>query len=260
MSLASIVSGQRHSFYELSDPHRQNYEAIACWYCAPFYALVYLMISIKDFSARDKKLIQLCATKRVLHLGCVGFTDHSIEDKLRLARSSLHFQISEVSDCVGLDNDRESIDQLQAHDIFSNVMYGDAEQLGVLQLEPFDIILASDIIEHLSNPGRMLDGARHLLKSDGRLIVSTPNAFSALAFLRYGIGKFREGAQHVLNYNHQTLEQLLNRHGYQVEHIMTCYQRISSQRAGRLTILGEYVFKTFPRFGGTLLAVASIKS
>lgn len=42
----------------------------------------------------------------------------------------------------------------------------------------FDTIVAGEVIEHLTDPSFLLKEARRVLKSDGKLIVTTPNPWS----------------------------------------------------------------------------------
>jgi SAM-dependent methyltransferase len=216
------------------------------------------MIAPTKFVARDAAIIELCRNRRVLHLGCVGFTDHPIEEKLARARSSLHQCLSDSCDCVGIDNDAASIRELQARGTFTNVWFGDAENLDSLRdLGTFDVVLASDLIEHLGNPGQMLEGAQPFIRAGGLLVISTPNAFGLPNFVRYALGRYREGAQHTLNFNFVTLQHMLERYSYRVQHMMTCYQSISADKAGWKLLPGKMLFSALPKFGGTLLAVCS---
>jgi 2-polyprenyl-3-methyl-5-hydroxy-6-metoxy-1,4-benzoquinol methylase len=220
--------------------------------------LVMKTIRLRSYVERDSWLVARCRGRRVLHLGCVGFTDCPSQDKINNAPLSLHQQLSEVSDCLGIDLDRVTVERMQSRGIFQNCRIGNVERLQELEgLEPVDIVVAGDIIEHLSNPGLMLDGARRLLRGDGQLLVSTPNAMGLLAHLRYGIGRFREGAQHVLCFNALTLAQLLERHGYEVAEAHTCHHRQASASSRLLFKLGRGFFRLFPRFGGTLLVAAT---
>lgn len=60
-----------------------------------------------------------------------------------------------------------------------NPILGDAENLSkTLKNKKFDIILATDIIEHLSSPDNMLEGCYEHLKKGGILFLTTPNLAS----------------------------------------------------------------------------------
>jgi 2-polyprenyl-3-methyl-5-hydroxy-6-metoxy-1,4-benzoquinol methylase len=213
-------------------------------------------VHFSGYISREEEILARCRGQRVMHLGCVGFPDLSLEEKITRARNGLHQSLSQISDCVGIDIDQTTVEQLRSAGVFNNVLVGDAEQLGDLSptLPPFDIALAGDIIEHLSNPGRMLDGIKKRLKPNGRLIISTPNSMGLPGFLRYLAGKYGEAAQHVVCFNALTLTQLLERHGYEVMETFTCYQPLARKRL--LFKAGRAFFRCFPRLGGTLFFVA----
>ena len=217
-------------------------------------------VQLRRYVDRYAEINARCQGKRVLHLGCVGFTDCLIEDKILLARQSLHQRLTEIADCVGIDLDKETVDQLQKRGVFQNVMVGDAERLDALpvKLELFDIVVAGDIIEHLSNPGKMLDGIKRLLKPNGCLLLSTPNSMGLPAYLRYVTGRFHEGLQHVLCFNPITLAQLLQRHGYYVAESFSCHERNAQAAHGLLFGAGKAFLQCFPKLGGTLLFVAQV--
>lgn len=50
----------------------------------------------------------------------------------------------------------------------------DRELSGRIDLETFDLVIFSDVIEHLYRPGDLLEAARPLMKSNGQIIVGTP--------------------------------------------------------------------------------------
>ena len=55
---------------------------------------------------------------------------------------------------------------------------------------PFDVVLAGDVLEHVRDPGRVLEQARELLAPGGRLIVSVPNFGHWYVRLRTVLGVF----------------------------------------------------------------------
>jgi predicted TPR repeat methyltransferase len=208
-------------------------------------------LQVHQFVEREQAVLEMCSGKKVLHLGCVGWTDLPSAEKVKMAAASFHQALSATCDCTGLDIDGKTVEELQKAGLFKNVVTGDAERL--TGEGEYDVVVAGDIIEHLSNPGSMLDGALKVAKSGGMLIVSTPNAFSLPAFARLSGGRFREGAQHVLSFNYLTLQQLLIRHGWRPVSIRGCYQKAALQRA--FFALTSLPLRLFPRFAGTLLMV-----
>ncbi len=60
----------------------------------------------------------------------------------------------------------------------SKLIIGDIEDkdtLNKLKLYKFDLIVLADILEHLKNPGVLLEKLKPFLKKDGKIIISIPN-------------------------------------------------------------------------------------
>jgi 2-polyprenyl-3-methyl-5-hydroxy-6-metoxy-1,4-benzoquinol methylase len=204
---------------------------------------------------RDCELINLARGKRVLHLGAVGFTDFLPEDRAQNAPSTLHWKLTQVADVTGIDYSREVIDAYHRDGIFDNVIYGNVENLSDVEIDgTFDVVIAADIIEHLSNPGLMLEGIKQFCRNGVEVVITTPNAFGVANFLRFAAGTFREGAEHVMTFNVYNLCQILKRHGFTVERIDTCYQQHAAKK--RLFPLMRAMLKRIPAFGGTLFVVS----
>lgn len=92
---------------------------------------------------------------------------------------------------------------------------------------------------------------------NSEILITTPNAFGLLHFIRYTANVFREGSDHVLSLSIFTLQNLLGRHGFHIEGPYTYYNRPASGWKDILRyLIGIPFFKTFPEFGGTLLVVA----
>jgi hypothetical protein len=81
------------------------------------------------------------------------------------------------------------------------------------RVDGLQIIVAGEIIEHVSNAGHLLD----LMRATGaQVILTTPNAFSAAAqsYIKQGIESVNK--EHVAWYSWHTLKTLVERHGYRV--------------------------------------------
>ena len=208
------------------------------------------------YVSRDKNIIDLAKTKKILHLGCVGFTDLETSDRVKSAKDSLHFTLTEIADTTGIDYSSDVIQYYQENGIFNNVVFGDVEKLEAVDIiDTFDIIVAGDILEHLSNPGLMLEGIKRFCNKKTIIIITTPHSFGLMNFIRFIFGKFIEGNEHVMTFNVQNILNLLNRHGFTVNSIDTCYQKYATMKT--LFFVGEVFFKLFPKFGGTLFVVAT---
>jgi 2-polyprenyl-3-methyl-5-hydroxy-6-metoxy-1,4-benzoquinol methylase len=77
---------------------------------------------------------------------------------------------------TGIDVSEQTIAQAKSHNKLSNVNFKvvAADEL-IPQPETFDAIICSEVIEHLSNPEKLLNILNVSLKKDGILIVTVPN-------------------------------------------------------------------------------------
>lgn len=222
------------------------------------------MRQFQGYCSRWDFIIDRCKERVVLHLGCIGITEGSIEEKVRamLEERVIHALIRRHSArVVGIDYDRQSVDDLRRLG-YSEIVYGDVMRLKEAPVDgTFDIVVCGDLIEHLSNPGDMLEGIKRFVTDRSDIIITTPNAFGGLHFLRYLVDKYQEGGDHVLSLQLYTLENLLKRHGYTVTEAWTCYNRPPGPSFEKIKHgLGIALFKIFPKLGGTLCVVAKLQS
>ncbi len=61
------------------------------------------------------------------------------------------------------------------------VVAGDAEQLAFAS-NTFDLVLASELMEHLWDPPSFVDEAYRVLKADGHLVISTPEGIEGMRY------------------------------------------------------------------------------
>lgn len=208
-----------------------------------------------QYQAKHEAVLSRCRGRRVLHLGCVGNNDYSTVHKVAASPNSLHMKLSAIANVTGVDISADAVEEYRKTGICDNILVGDVEKLGQLPLTPeFDLIVVGDLIEHLSNPGLMLDGVRALCGKDTKVILTTPHAFGLAPFLKHLAGRFREGLQHVMTFNEQNLRNLVERHGFRVEESGTCYQPESADGTA-VFILGKCLFKVCPKLGGTLIFI-----
>ena len=124
-------------------------------------------------------------------------------------------------DVIGIEESFQGVEQAQNN--FSNCKFiqGSIYNLPDTKIEgTFDIVLSVEVIEHLFYPKELVRAARKYLKSDGRLIVTTPyhgywkNVVLALS------GKMDEHLNalwdggHIKFFSVKTLKQLLESEGY----------------------------------------------
>ena len=141
----------------------------------------------------------------VLNIGCVGEAKAKFQMHKRLCES---FPGSII---WGIDTDQEGIKQLRGKGY--QVLVGDAE---VMRLDrKFDTVVAGELIEHLANPGRFLEACAGVLNRGGKLVLSTPNPFSAMYSLMFWKNHGRAfNRGHACWFCPQTLEQIASRYGF----------------------------------------------
>ncbi|MEN9935467.1 MAG: hypothetical protein RLZZ387_2046 [Chloroflexota bacterium] len=99
---------------------------------------------------------------------------------------------------------------------------GLADAAEALDGRQFDCVLLADVLEHLKDPGRLLDDCRRHLRPDGALVVSLPNVANLYVRLQLLRGRFDYAPRGILDGTHlrfftrESGRALLERHGFQV--------------------------------------------
>ncbi len=163
---------------------------------------------------RVEYLKKICKRKKVLHLGCTNYpyTEQSLEHN-----SLLHLELKEISsELWGFDFDQRGLDILISKGI-DNLHVADLEKLNELNLnETFDVIIAGEMIEHLSNPGLFLNGIRRFMNPQTNLVITTINAYCGMRYAIYAL-RGKRGANepvhqdHVAYYSYSTLKLIVER-------------------------------------------------
>ena len=112
---------------------------------------------------RTDEILKYCKDKSVLHL---GFVQHShLYEPLIEKNEWVHGLIAKVATrLVGIDYLRDDTEKIKTKYGFE-AYFGDATNLESCELqEQFDIIICGELIEHLTNPGLMLDGIKRFMK------------------------------------------------------------------------------------------------
>jgi 2-polyprenyl-3-methyl-5-hydroxy-6-metoxy-1,4-benzoquinol methylase len=138
--------------------------------------------------------------------------DAEPDNRRKLMR--LHRELAPgAANFVGLYSDPGDAKALEGEGL--QVAVGDAEgfDLG----DTFDVLVAADNLEHLSNPGLFLDSARRHLEPAGLLLISTPNPASFSRFLQnLAYGQLSANTAHTCWFSEQVLDQLARRHGFRL--------------------------------------------
>ena len=173
-----------------------------------------------ELTERVDFLKEACMNKKVLHLGCTDYpyTQNSIANNMLL-----HFEIEKVAkELYGFDFDQAGIDILKEAGV-QNIYRADLENLTEVPLEEtFDVILAGEMIEHLSNPGLFLRGIKRFMNRETILLITTINAYCGMRNVIYALrgkgGKNEPVHQdHVAYYSYSTLKLIIEREGLALE-------------------------------------------
>lgn len=165
------------------------------------------------FIDRDDALLRLCRDRKVLHLGAADYPFHEQAAK---GGSLLHQKLQKVTrSLIGIDQNREAVEYLQKHHGINDIIAGDTtSSINDKRLnDNFDIILCCDIIEHVDNPGGLLEFCKRYLSGSTSLVITTINATSIKTALRALLGREAVHYDHVAYYSYATLCQLLLQHG-----------------------------------------------
>jgi SAM-dependent methyltransferase len=152
-------------------------------------------------------IAELARGKRVLDVGCVNHTLATRRPKYWvhgiLRESAAHL--------VGLDYEKDEVESLRKEGF--NVVCADATDFNLD--EQFDLIVAGEIIEHLTAPGKLLDCAKRHLAPEGRLVLTCPNANNILYFIENCLfGHEQDNTDHTCLFTPTTMAVLLRKCGY----------------------------------------------
>lgn len=99
---------------------------------------------------------------------------------------------------VGIDRETPAVPAAW-YDAFHVV---DLAQLPALAEAPFDVIVAGDVLEHLSEPDRALAALAGLLARGGRILISVPNVAFALVRFQLLAGRFEYAERGIMDVGH----------------------------------------------------------
>lgn len=166
-------------------------------------------------------LVEQCRGKRVIH---VGFADAGFREEQGRAGSWLHGHLAEVAaELVGLDADEPGVAAAVDAGFDAHVVdCTDAAEVVALGLEPADVVLAGEVIEHLGAPGPFLEAMASLCAPGGTLIVTTPNSYGLVNVVASITRRVEVNhPDHVVMFTWRTLTQLMARSGWTPEHSVT---------------------------------------
>jgi len=171
--------------------------------------------------------------KRVLDLGCV---DHS--SNVESTDNWMHSRLLQTAaSVVGVDILEDDVLKLRGKGY--DVRVGDVQRLQMN--EKFDVVFAGEIIEHLANLEGFLDSVKSCLKSDGVVIITTPNVFAISHFIMTSLNRRSVRVEHTCWFDIYTLSNLLRR--YSFEPVEIRYIRVTTFADLRISLKSHSVKK-----------------
>ena len=134
-----------------------------------------LLPTVRGAAELEVMCVPASATGRLLDVGCGGG---------KFLRRMKH----SGWDVTGTEPDKNAAARLSERDGFP--VYSSLDEL-IKQIEqPFDVIVLSHVLEHVTDPIQMFAQLRSLLSDKGRIIITTPNAKSlgSMLFRQYWRG------------------------------------------------------------------------
>jgi 2-polyprenyl-3-methyl-5-hydroxy-6-metoxy-1,4-benzoquinol methylase len=148
-----------------------------------------------DDERRDTLVRLVGKGNRVLDVGCRA--------------GQLAQRYSAGNDVVGVDVDRDAIA------LFTETLGLEGHWLDV-DSEPlpfpassFDVVVCTEVLEHLRFPGQALAEIRRVLRPEGRLVGSVPNATRLRNRWRFLLGQLHEDPTHLRQYSPDTIREVL---------------------------------------------------
>jgi 2-polyprenyl-3-methyl-5-hydroxy-6-metoxy-1,4-benzoquinol methylase len=164
---------------------------------------------------RVEYLCQLARGKRVIH---VGFADVGFREMQERADRWLHAHLADAAkELVGIDVDEEGVGYARSHGWEAYAAdCTDPVELRALGLEPAELVIAGEVIEHLPNPGDLLRALHELVAPGGTLVITTPNAAGWLNPMASLAGYEVNHPDHIVMFTWSPLTTLMARQGWEV--------------------------------------------
>jgi transcription elongation factor Elf1 len=114
-----------------------------------------------------------------------------------------------------LDIDQAHTDNTSSKSIIGSIDTPLKEEFNNL----FDVVVMFDIAEHVTNVSEMFTNLNKLLKSEGKLVIETGDAFSKHAKLQGSNWKYYSIPEHRVFFSEEFIKSIAPKHGFKITHI-----------------------------------------
>ncbi|MCX7620756.1 MAG: methyltransferase domain-containing protein [Acidimicrobiales bacterium] len=152
--------------------------------------------------------------RSVIH---VGFVDSGCRSMNQEAGAWLHAHLaSSATKLIGLDIDEAGVKEATdaGYEAYA-VDCRDREAIAAAGIEPAQLVIAGEVIEHLDDPGSFLSGLHNLVAPGGELIITTPNAYGLFNVFASLSRTEINHPDHVVMFTWRTLTNLAARHDWE---------------------------------------------
>jgi 2-polyprenyl-3-methyl-5-hydroxy-6-metoxy-1,4-benzoquinol methylase len=161
----------------------------------------------------------------------------------------------------GIDASRYAYEHRVSEEIIFNRQFITDSVLLPYRSSLFDLVIAGEIIEHMYDTDHLLMEIRRVLKSNGLLLMSTPNIASLGRRILLAFGKSpiieisiheKESVGHIRYFTFETVQKLLEKHNFSV--IKKISDVINFEPSGRFT--SRFFARLFPTLGASCIVLA----
>lgn len=196
-------------------------------------------------------MAQAAAGRAVLNVGAAGGVAGYLPHNKEIW---LHHRLAQAAgQLVGIDIDKPAIDYAGKHGV--TILNENCETMSLA--DRFDLIVLSDVIEHMNAPVDAVVNLMRHLKPQGKLCITTPNPLSLLGLTRLPLGQAPNVYwDHVACYLPEHIQAICDRYGFALKAI---YYFDHVDRRTRLLSAKSYlsiaVGKLLPRVSSSFMAV-----
>ena len=182
----------------------------------------------KKLFVKHKLILSFIVDKNVVHFGCIDDSVDIIESKIK-NNIYLHKLITEKSKkCIGIDINTSLIDFLKDKYLINNIAFGNVENPDTFNfdiniLKETEVLVIADLIEHLNNPGQMLNGIKKCFSKKTKVLILIPNPFTYLNFAFTLLNREFYNIYHTCYLSTNNMKVLLSNNGFKINNVYPCF-------------------------------------
>ena len=210
---------------------------------------------------RTAFIIEFVKGKDILHIG-VGGAIYDLELKQIFLDSDVsnwfHAKISaSAKSIITIELEQDNIDKFKKV-VPGEYIRGDITdpELKDKFSEQFDVVVFTEILEHIDCYRIALQNIGTLLKPDGQVIITTPNAYNIFSLLKLMFRYESNHIEHTAYFSYLTIKKLLEMNEFNIREFYFSYDRESKliKKFIKLSLM-----KIFPQFSPGILVVAELE-